>query len=286
MGKRSRREQKDRLSDNSNVDTSMENADDSEIHTFADMKSALEKSLTKILVKSISTDLRTIFKKEHENFKTSIQNSIDEIQRSQKWISEEFESFKEVSQKTATTVLEHQKSITKFEAHIKDTNNRLNYLEQKEINSNIIISNVVQHSNEITQELTLSILNKLCPNDDIQTCFINAVRMKPRKPTDIPPILCKLNDSKAKYDAIKSINAKPIYCDQFGLGIHQQIFINHHLTSHNQKLLGKARFMKKNNLLYNCFYANGYVFAKKLENSTPVRISTEDDLQKLGNKQN
>ena len=265
------RKDRDKKSDSSNIDTSIENGDE-EIQNFTEMKNVLMKDLAEV----ISKDLKKLFKKEHSEFKESIQKSIAEIQESQKYISDEFDKFKAAIDNCSAKVDQHEIDIDQ----LKEAETRIKYLEQMQLNSNFVISNVVQQNNEKTEDLVIKIIQKLCQAvENMQTNILHVTRLKPKKTTEVSPILVRLMDPRIKIQAMKAINLSPIYCDDFGLGIHQQIYINHHLTSANQKILGKARHMKKNGKVSSAFYSNGYVYVRKTEHSEATRIISESSLE-------
>ena len=239
--------------------------------------------------KILASDITKIMKKELHNEFEIIKNSIQDVQMSQKFISDEFEKLKKTIDDSKKVLIDHEHALSHIqnkqettEQLLIDADNRIHYLEQMAINSNIVLSNVIQKVNENTVELATTILHTICPNLlNIGNTTLRAVRIKPKRPSDIPPILVCLPDYTTKICLMKAINEKPVFCNQIGLGENQQIYMNHHLTGRNQKLLGKARQLRKNKKIERAFYSNGYVYAKKSINSELVKIYNEHDLDEL-----
>ena len=136
-------------------------------------------------------------------------------------------------------------------------------------------------ANENPMELAKKILEKVdCGYVNISQELLSAFRLKPKRTTETPPLLVKLGSSSIKKMVFKTLKEsnKKLYCDDFGLSIRQQIYFNHHLTTLNQNLLGKARNLKKKCDFEAAYYANGYIWLKKTQHSLPIRISCENDL--------
>ena len=276
--KRARRDKKADKSGNSDIsgnDTSMD-IENEDIQTFSQMKKALITDLTSTLTFNLSK----VFKAEHEEFKTFVQTSIDEIKKSQDFISTEFEDIKSTLENHSTKIVSHEQKIEHYEVLLTDADFRIHYLEQMQLNPNFVISNVIQQNNEKTEELAVNIVKFLCPDMElIENRIMNIVRIKPRKPMDISPILVRTLDPRIKISIMKAINKTKIFCDQFNLGVHKQIFVNNHLTGRNQKLLGRARFLKKAGKIESAYYANGYIYIRKTPNSEPIKILSNHDLE-------
>jgi hypothetical protein len=151
------------------------------------------------------------------------------------------------------------------------------------LESNIVISNVIQCADENTLQLAETILEKVnCGYTNIKQEILGAYRMKPRRTTDTPALLIKLGSAAVKkmiFKVLKENNVR-IYCDEIGLSIKQQIYFNHHLTSVNQKLLGMARQVKKSCNFYSAYYSNGFIWMKRTETAAPLKIEHEDDIPK------
>ena len=175
-----------------------------------------------------------------------------------------------------------RESFTHKALYEQDT--RIQYLEQMLLEPNLILSNVIQCANEDPTDLATRIILKTgCQFTDLNHQILGAFRLKPKKTTETPPLLVKLASTGIKRAIMTSLktNNIVIFCDQVGLSIHQQIYFNHHLTPTNQQLLGKVRSIKKQQDFHGAFYANGYIWVKKIEHSTPIRITCENDLKNL-----
>ena len=66
--------------------------------------------------------------------------------------------------------------------------------------------------------------------------------------------------------------------------VEARIYINENLTQRRQELLAKARKMRKAKYLVRAWTVDGKVFVRKTENSRPVRISEDWDLENLATR--
>ena len=66
--------------------------------------------------------------------------------------------------------------------------------------------------------------------------------------------------------------------------VEARIYINENLTQRRQELLAKARKMRKAKYFVRVWTVDGKVFVRKTEESRPVRISEDWDLENLATR--
>ena len=61
------------------------------------------------------------------------------------------------------------------------------------------------------------------------------------------------------------------------------IYINEHLTKHNDHLFAACRNLRKERKIHSTWTWHGITYLKKLQNSRAVKIVNDDDLLKVSN---
>jgi hypothetical protein len=222
-----------------------------------------------------------------------LERELKDVIKSHGYLSDSVEDIKSTIGNIDLRVKAVEKEVCKVRARevftqekLFDHNEKLDYLEQIQLENNLVISNVVQVANENPAELAARILKAVSTSFSFETEILSAFRMKAKKPTDTPPLLVKFGSATIKRSIMRTMkgdnnNVRKIFCDEVGLQIKQQIYFNHHLTAKNQILLGKARAMKKKDDYHTAYYSNGLIWVKKTAVSTPIKISSEEDLEKI-----
>ena len=107
---------------------------------------------------------------------------------------------------------------------------------------------------------------------DITSQDIDIVHRLRKKTPTTKPIIARFNLKTTKIsEIIESVQHE----------VEARIYINENLTQRRQKLLAKARKMRKAEYLVRVWTVDGKVFVRKTEESRPVRISEDGDLENL-----
>lgn len=90
---------------------------------------------------------------------------------------------------------------------------------------------------------------------------------------------------ETKYRILKSVRqAKGLKVSECGLeGANRSIYFNEDLTEYNQRLLKKVRDVRALHKYKSVYTSNGNIFIRRNDSSTPVKISSEEDLSKINN---
>ena len=149
-------------------------------------------------------------------------------------------------------------------------------LEQYTRKFNVEIYGVPEYEGENLQDIVMKIGLKM--SVDVTTQDIDIVHRLFRKWQVIKPIIVRFPSYKKRREFykgrfyLKETNITEI------IGIAQgyangRIFVNENLTQYRQEVLAKARKMKKANKIFRVWTVDGKIFARKTEDSRPVRIS-------------
>ncbi|XP_062541487.1 uncharacterized protein LOC134209522 [Armigeres subalbatus] len=215
---------------------------------------------------------------------SKLQSDVEEMKDSQQFISNEFESVKHTLSEHDNEIRSTSEQIkclkednSTLRNHMEELNYEVNVVKQKSLESNFLISNLIKTNDENLCMLVESIARLL----DIPFNAANILgvsRLSSKNQKDIQPVLVRCTTVYVKEQFMNAIKGRPITCEEIGLGVKQQIFINHHLTSINQRILGATRKFKKDYNYRFVWFANGSVFLRKDENSKIIRVNDVHDL--------
>ncbi|XP_053698960.1 uncharacterized protein LOC128745923 [Sabethes cyaneus] len=242
------------------------------------------------------TELHKLLKREIQSSKDEIQSSImgmknelqrlscevDEVKQSQSFINAEFENFK----KSITTTTEGIKrmdvdmtSLKASQVHISSQlvsmDRDISYIQQEQLSNNMLISNVIK-----TADLC-AIVCKICELLEIELLsrdIFTITRLTTRNTKQIEPIIIQFSNRIVKEKIMAAAKNITLSCRNLGFPIDQRIYFNHHLTAKNQSLLKVARTYKRQYNYKFAWFNKGYIYIKKDENSSALRILSREDL--------
>ncbi|XP_062557239.1 uncharacterized protein LOC134222112 [Armigeres subalbatus] len=244
------------------------------------------------------TDLHKLLQGEIQSSKEEIQNSImdmkadlkklsvevDDVKKSQAFINAEFEKFKgglckitEEMKTTCSDITALKSAQGEITSRIATMGSDVRYIQQEQLSNNMLISNVIKTADEDL----CAILCKICEFLQVElferdVLVIN--RLATRNTKQIEPILVQFANRFVKDRMMSAIKTSPLSCKNIGFPINQRIFFNHHLTAHNQALLQAVRLHKKKYSYKFVWFSRGYIYIKRDENSTALRILSREDL--------
>ncbi|XP_078356598.1 uncharacterized protein LOC144641468 [Oculina patagonica] len=157
-------------------------------------------------------------------------------------------------------------------------------LEQYTRKFNVEVHGIPEHEGENLSDIIIQIGQKI--SVDITHQDIDIVHRLYRKPPAVRPIIVRFSSYKKKREFyqgrfhLKDINTSDII-ESAQHSIDARIFINENLTQWRQELLAKARKMKKAKKISRVWTVDGKIFARKTEESRPVKISELWELEEL-----
>jgi hypothetical protein len=157
-----------------------------------------------------------------------------------------------------------------------------NHREQVLRSNNIEIAGYPESPNECATQIAIKvsgILNINIKENDI----VSAHRVRHLHPSRSPKcIIVKLKEPKQKDEIIAgSRRKKGINHSELGLPGLGKIYINNHLTITNKQILRKTREAAKKFEFSYVWEKNGFIFARKDDLSPFLRISSEEEVDKL-----
>ncbi|CAH0564484.1 unnamed protein product [Brassicogethes aeneus] len=154
--------------------------------------------------------------------------------------------------------------------HLED---RLNTIEQKSKENNLIISGIVKQEIQTT-EIVTKIMETMEINVEMGDIKCNRINKK-----EDSPILVQFPNKTYKMEVFKKRKElKTIRSDQCGLKGEKQIYFNDDLILYYQNLFKKAREFKKDNRLKAVYCLSGRIHIIVKEGDTPKIIRKEADL--------
>lgn len=212
-------------------------------------------------------------------FKTQMEKGMLEIKKSVQYMSDAFEEQKRVCQEALREVgvIKKENGELKQRVHLLET--RLDVMEQRGKTNNMIIVGVPKQGGSDAN----TVVRKICsaiqvPIDegDIRECF----RLGKE---DSERILVSFEKHEKKRELSKKIRElKGITVRKCNLeGRDGRIYFNDDMTSMKRLLFKKAREIKTKKGYKAAYTLNGNIYIKKREGDTPIKIKSEEDLQRI-----
>jgi hypothetical protein len=156
---------------------------------------------------------------------------------------------------------------------IDELNDRLNDLEQKQLDTYIEITGVPVKPNENMS----TIVHQIAQVCDVQESnIVEAYRDASRRPNTIPPIVVQFSTVVAKNEWIRRKEGRKLTVDDiFENGVDSAVYINEQLTPYNKRLLWQAKQRGKEKHYKFIWTRNGKIFARSREEMGVVRLRNE-----------
>lgn len=261
-------------------------------------KRLVQESIINMSADLTLADLHNLLKREIQSSKDEIQRSImgmkdelkklgtevDEVKRSQSFINAEFEAFKKSLTTTTECIKQMDADVASLKAghaHISTqltTMERdINHVQQEQLLNNMLISNVIKTADEDLYAIVCKI-SDILEVELFSRDIIAITRLSTRNAKQIEPILVQFSNRVVKEKIMTAAKNITLSCRSLGFPIDQRIYFNHHLTTKNQALLQVVRAYKREHNYKFAWFNKGYIYIKRDENSTALRILSRMDL--------
>lgn len=217
-----------------------------------------------------------LFKEYFNSFKKSVEKEFAELRKSVQYISDVFDEQKVAIDKLVSDVKKVTEEKESMKVRVMELESRLNDIEQREKEKNIIINGVPKLDKpnmvEIVGQIASSMNIQLLPDS-----VIEAYRLGKREDA---PILAKFKRQEDKLCLFRRISeVKGLKAATCGFGGTNRIYLNDDLTLQNQKLLKKTAEFKNTHKFHSVYTRSGKIFLKKTKTDAPIRICGESDLK-------
>ena len=157
-------------------------------------------------------------------------------------------------------------------------------LEQYTRKFNVEVHGIPECEGENLADIIIKIGQKI--SVDITSQDIDIVHRLRKKTLTTKPIIVRFTSYRKKREFYQArFNLKTTKISEIIASVQHEveakIYINENLTQRRQELLAKARKMRKAKKLVRVWTADGKLFVRKTEESRPVRISEDWDLENL-----
>lgn len=224
-------------------------------------------------IKSIFADL---FKEFFAPFKKAVEREFGELKKSVQYISDCFDEQKVVIEKLATDTKQLGEENKLLKLQITELERRMDDVEQREKDTNIIISGIPRQQGNDTKHTVLQIARAMDLRLD-NNSICEAYRLGKQ---DKAPLLVKLQNKEQKSMFFRKIKEmKGLRPETCGMQGQNNIYINEDLTQKNQKLFKKAMHFKHLHQFHSIFTRNGRIFLKKTPTGDPIKIARVEDLR-------
>ena len=238
------------------------------------------------ILKAIQMDVAKILNKNQE-----IRKDIDGLKASLQFNDEQVAEIKKGNEGLVlkTNDLENRlasadKTIYDLERQVENLEFDHDTLEQYTRKFNVEVHGIPECEGENLREIITKVGQKI--SVDISDDDIDIVHRLYRKPPAKKPIIVRFTSYKKKREFykgrfnLKDTNLSGIFGSVLS-DSEARIFINENLTQRQQELLAMARNMKRAQKLNRVWTVDGKIFARKTEDSRPVRINERLDLDTL-----
>lgn len=243
-------------------------------------------------VKTFMADMKKMFSSaaEAQNHKfNTLHSSIEEIKQQNSGITQSME-FMSAKYDEVLAKLEHsEKERKKHLEYITVLENRVEQLERVARKSSIEIRNIPKHDHEHKEDLIKIVKNiGMSINVEIHDTDVKDIFRYNSKSSTKMPIVVEFSTVIKKeilLDTVKKLKQESkTYLSTTHAkidGPKEPIYISESLTAEIKKLFARARtFANDNNYKY-CWTSHGFVYLRKEEGAKAIRLSKEEDLNKL-----
>lgn len=168
-----------------------------------------------------------------------------------------------------------KEEIICMKTDIQANNSWLNDQEQYSKNYNVILNGIPAIPNEqpyLIAQKVASVFGCDIQPRDIEACH----RLRKQPNQDTPPIIVRFTSRDKRRDFLqKRKDKKTVSCHEAGLAGREQdrlIFVNEHLTKHNEYLLYRARLLRKQKVIKYAWVSNGSIYVRKSDNDRAFKI--------------
>ena len=215
-----------------------------------------------------------------------------EVIESQDFISQQYEKLKceynnlvKISKTQEAEIKDIKSHSTELEESDKKEQDKVDSLEQYGRRNNLEIVGVPYKEGENTNKIAMEVC-KLIDVDITQDQISTFHRLQTKKRTNekiiSPPIIVRFisrdvrNKVLSNRKLIRSADMK-----KFCINGIENLYVNENLTKFRKKLFRSAKHKAKSNGFRFYWTANGNVFVRRSEESTPILIKNENDLLKI-----
>ena len=245
---------------------------------ITNMIKEMEQNLKQHLKTSIDEAMEKVYHKLDRQEKT-----MDEIIKSQKFLSSEFENLKitveEIKQQDFLNKINHlNEKIIHLEKQISEQDTLRDELDQYNRRENLEFHGIPEQINENTNFIIKEMAKKI--NVQIKDSDISTSHRLPASKNKHPPIIVRFTNRDIK-NKIYYKRRNLIGVNDFGITGMTKLFINENLTPKRKKLFSLA-YKKRIELNYQYIWSNnGEIYLRKNSTSDRIKISSLEDIHNL-----
>ena len=251
---------------------------------------AEEKGTSSLNINELVAEAVNLWKTEYLNEIKTLKEELAEVKESHDFISQQFEKLKceynnlvKISKTQEVEIKNIKSHSTELEESGKIEQDKVDSLEQYGRRNNLEIVGVPYKEGENTNKIAMEVC-KLIHVDITQDRISASHRLQTNKRTNekITSIIVTFisrdvrNKVFSNRKLIRSADMKKFFIN----GI-ENLYVNENLTKFRKKLFWSAKQKAKSNGFRFYWTANGNVFVRRSEESTPILIRNEDDLLKI-----
>lgn len=203
-----------------------------------------------------------------------------EFTKTIQFLSDMYDNQKNLLEDISNKMKQYIKENEELKIEVKELKSRINDLEEKDKEKNLLISGIELTGTEnlktdIIDKITKA-LNVEIEKNEIETCY------QIRKNNKNSPIILKLLNKSKKEEIIKRRKENgPLFIEECGIisknGI---IYINEDLSKEKQKIFKEARELRKQKKIAFTWITGGKIYIRKTADGPAVRLRDIQDLNR------
>ena len=252
---------------------------------------AEEKRTSSLNINELVAEAVNLWKTEYLNEIKTLKAELAEVKESQDFIGQQYEKLKceynnlvKISKTQEAEIKDIKSHSTELEESGKKEQDKVDSLEQYGRRNNLEIVGVPCKEGENTNKIAMEVC-KLIDVDITQDQISTSHRLQTKKRANeqiTSPIIVRFisRDVRNKVFSIRKL----IRCadmKKFFINGIENLYVNENLTKFRKKLFWSAKQKAKSNGFRFYWTANGNIFVRRSEESTPILIRNEDDLLKI-----
>jgi hypothetical protein len=253
---------------------------------------SVQELISKMQNEIISKMEKTI-KQQFSEFESRNKNQLDEFKTSLEFFSNKIDDYEESVndfKKVVRTVETSNKQLMTENAILKkDLNNcktELELLQQYNRNRNVQVDGVPEVDGEQMRSVVEIIAKTIGESIDFENDVQAVHRVPTKRNTGPKPIVLQFTNRQKRDAFLKksklALKQRGIKSTDFARDVPvTNVYVNEHLTPYFKNLLFHAKKLRETGFKY-VWVSEGKIFVKKTENDSKIRISSTDDLVKLG----
>lgn len=265
-------------------------ASDNEEESTPILKASIISALRKQIESTIANQLQASLKLYFENQFLELKNTLEELQKSVKFISNDYDDIKVEMSKTNESLIQLKKENDLLKTSVSDLSTRVNLLEQYSRQDNLEISGVPENQAENLTSMVLQ-LGKTVSCKIETTDILTATRVKKLSAQNNQPrsVIVKVRTTRIRDEILASVTkfnrthaTEKLNSSHLGYGgLKQPVFVSEHLSPLNKAIHAETRKIARAKGYKYVWVRDGKILLRKDDGSRAIHVKSLQALSLL-----